>query len=136
MATVRDLDTAALEAFAKDEQTHLWEELEQAIRRAINGAWSMAASNIARRIVRAARLVGPTPHGAASWSLVAGGVYEAVLRAGGIEPDIPDEQEWQRLDSLMAQYGTRATERPRFAVTVATISTDRERRWIYGEEEA
>lgn len=127
--------TTELVEFVRDEQIHLWQDLAKAIGDAVDGTWSIAASNAARRIIRSARLVGPSPHGELSWSLVAGGVYEAVLRAGGIEPALPDEAEWQRLDDLMAKYGTRATERPRFAATVARINTDRERRWINGEDE-
>lgn len=125
-----------LREFARSEQSHLWDELAEAIRRAINGCWSMAASNVARRIVEAARLVGPTPYGNTNWSLVAGGVYAAVLNAGGLTAEVPDEEEWTRLDVLMAEHGgTRQTATASYAATVTAINTDRERRWINGEDE-
>lgn len=122
--------------WVRKEQSILWDDLGQAIHSANDGAWSILAAHVARRIIESARLVGPTPHGEIPWSLVAGGVYEAVLTAGGFTPDLPDEQEWQRIDVLMARHGTtRATERPRFAATVAAINTDRERNWINGGSE-
>lgn len=121
--------------WVREEQTDLWNDLNNAIRAAANGAWSMEAANIAQRIVAAARLVGPTPHGQIPWPLVAGGVYHAIYAAGHIRTDMLDEAEWQRLDALVADSGgTRATERPRFAATVAAINTDRERNWISGEK--
>lgn len=130
-------DPAALEAFVRDEQVHLWTDLDEAIRSAINGVWSMRAANVACRIVVAARLVGPTPNGEAPWTLVAGGVYEAVLNAGGVTPDLPpDEAEWQRLDALMADHGgTRETIRPMMAATVEAIRSPRETAWINGDGE-
>jgi hypothetical protein len=122
--------------WVREEQVVLWDDLYEAIGSSVNGAWSIRAANVARRIVEAARLVGPTPHGEIHYSLVAGGVYEAVLAAGGIESELPDEQEWQRLDLLMAKHGvTRATAQPRLAATVAVINSDRERNWINGGEE-
>jgi hypothetical protein len=121
-------DQESLETFVRDEQDHLWTELFYALDRAINGVWSINAAGIAHRIVRAARLVGPTPSGEVNWSLLAGGVYEAVLRAGGLPLDLPDEQEWQRLDDLMGKYGTRADLRIRHAAIVAAIDSDRA--WI------
>lgn len=131
--------TASLDqmsAWVQEEQLILWSDLSDAISTSINGHWSMRAANIARRINEAARLVGPTPHGEVPWPLVAGGVYEAVYAAAGIQPDMPDETEWLRSDALMAERaGTRATERPRFAATVAAINIDRERHWISGGDE-
>lgn len=79
---------AKLVAWVREEQVILWTDLETAIGSAIDGAWSIRAGNVARRIVEAARLVGPTPHGEISYRLVAGGVYAAVLNAGGITPDL------------------------------------------------
>jgi hypothetical protein len=115
----------------RDEQAALWHDLDEAIRSAINGRWSMAAANVARRAVGAARLVGPTPIDSVPWVLVAGGVYEAVLLAGGTTPAMPDDAEWERLDEVMRDHGgTRAQINDRMAGTVAAINTDRERNWI------
>lgn len=131
--------TASLEqmsAWVKEQQVILWQDLDEAVRSAIDGCWSMRAAGIARRINEAARLVGPTPTAEAPWPLVAGGVYEAVYNAAGIQLTMPDEAEWRRLDALMAErVGTRSTERPRYAATVAEINTQRERHWIGGGEE-
>ncbi|MEU8334824.1 hypothetical protein [Micromonospora tulbaghiae] len=128
--------TDQLSEWAREEQADLWHDLNEAINRAVNGAWSMQAANIARRIIAAARLVGPTPHGEIPWPLVAGGVYHAIYDAGNIPADVLDETEWRQSDALMADSaGTRATKRPRFAATVASINTERERKWISGEGE-
>lgn len=122
-----------LSAWVQEEQEILWSDLSEAINASVNGHWSMQAANIALRINEAARLVGPTPYGSAPWPLVAGGVYEAVYAAAGINPEMPDEAEWQRSDELMGERsGTRATERPRYAATVAAINSVRERAWISG----
>ncbi|MFD6565368.1 hypothetical protein [Micromonospora profundi] len=128
--------TEHLADWIREEQAMLWSDLGEAIRSARNGSWSMQAASIARRIVEAARLVGPTPHGEIPWPLVAGGVYHAIYAAGDIPADVLDEAEWQRSDALMADTaGTRATERPRFAATVAAIDSARERNFISGEGE-
>jgi hypothetical protein len=116
--------------WVRTEQHILWHDLREAIGGAFHGVWSIRAANIAHRIVEAARLVGPTPYGEVPWPILAGGVYEAVLRAGELSPELPDEAEWLRFDGLMQRYGTRATLRPQFAATVAEINTDRERNWI------
>lgn len=123
--------------WVREEQADLWDELHDAIRCAVDGVWSMRASNVARRIIGAARLVGPTAHGGVPWPLLAGGVYEAVLNAGATPViDLPDAQEWRRLDLLMAvRGGTRERYIPAMAGTVAAINTDRETAWIQGDDE-
>jgi hypothetical protein len=117
------------------EQHLLWHDLDNAIRRAINGDWSIEAANIARRIAGAARLTQPTRYGDVPWNLVAGGVYEALLRAGGVTPSMPDQGEWARLDILMARHGTRREHQAQLAGTVARIQDPRETRWILGVDE-
>lgn len=116
--------------WVRKEQDILWDDLGNAIRAAMNGTWSIQAANIARRIVAAARLVGPTPFDRVPWSLLAGGVYAAVLNAGGQVTELPDDAEWDRLDQLMGHHITRAAARRTYAATVAAINTDRERNWI------
>lgn len=127
--------TDNLSAWVQDEQHILWGDLLAAIQAAQNGVWSIQAANIARRIVEAARLVGPTELEGVPWTLSAGGVYEAVLTAGGMPPIVmPDEQEWERLDVIMTPFsGTRAAAVTAMAATVAVINTDRERAWIDGQ---
>lgn len=123
-----------LATWVRDEQISLWYDLGQAINYAANGKWSMAAANIALRIVSAARLVGPSPVGEVPWSLVAGGVYDAVLSAGNVPHEMPDEAEMQRVDDLMARQGattqTREQAVPAFAGTVAAIKTEAETAYI------
>lgn len=134
MAVDSALRMAGMLAWIGEEQQILWSDLKDAIDRAANGTWSIEASNIARRIVGAARLVGPTERGALPYGLDAGGVYRAVYAAGGIEIREPAEAEWARWDGMMAKHGTtRETARPRYAKTVAAISEDHEMRWIAGD---
>ena len=121
--------------WVREEQDILWDELADAIEAARNRAWSIQAANIARRIVEAGRLVGPTPYGGVPWSLLAGGVYAAIADAGSITVELPDEAEWERLDQLMAHRMTRPAAQATFAATVAAINTDRERNWINGGDE-
>lgn len=124
-----------LAEWVRNEQDILWDDLGEAIRASRNGAWSIQAANLARRIVEAARLVGPTPYGRIPWSLLAGGVYAAIADAGALAVELPDDAEWERLDQLMAHHGTRLAAQAAFAGTVAAINTDRERNWIHGGEE-
>lgn len=120
-----------IEEWVREEQANLWYDLQNNIRAAVNGAWSMGAANSALRIIEAARLVGPTPWGDVPTSLVAGHVYETVLRAGGFDPEVPDEAEWQRIDELQQRttggyYQRREESIREYASTVAAINTDRE----------
>lgn len=130
------MTTDDLATFVRDEQLSLWFSLGTALDRAINGAWSMDCADLARRIVRAARLVGPVEPAAVPYTLVAGGVVEAVYAAGNVPVEMPDEMEWQRLDAMMEKYDTtRERCRPRFAATVAAIQSPRESHWINGGDE-
>lgn len=95
----------ALRKFIEEEQVNLWDDLVHAIDEATNGCWSMGAANVARRIVAAARLVGPTDPGDIPWRLHAGGVYAAILAACDIPAPETSADEWTRLDDLMASHG-------------------------------
>jgi hypothetical protein len=126
-----------LEAWIRDEQASLFYALDVAIRSAINGRWSMQAADAARRIVSAARLVGPVPWGEVPWSHVAGGLYQAVYRTGGINPDFPTEDEMRALEARMLAAGavtTRESATREYAPTIAALSADRERAYIADEE--
>ena len=126
-------DSDALVKWVSDQQKLLWDSLDGAIRRAINGVWSMDAAYNASRIVSAARLVGPTNYGAVPWRLLGGNVYSAVLAAGGFNPEehLPDPDEWARLDDLMAQHGGRRWRlMDQYAATVAEIHSPREAAYI------
>lgn len=124
-------------AWVLEEQADLWNELLDATKLALNGGWSIRCGHVARRIVEAARLVGPTAYGRVPWALVAGGVYAAVLTAAEVPHELPHDDEWRRLDELMSRYGTtRAQYQARYAPTVACIRSPREQEWLQsGSEE-
>lgn len=110
-----------LEGWAKYEQACLWHELEEEIDRAVNGAWSMGASDKAARIVYCARLVGPTPWGEVPWALATGRVYEEVLRIGGVEPAMPSVDDFARYVEVMKDYGSPKQHALRYAPTIAAM---------------
>lgn len=128
---MREADPREYVAWIEDEQVSLWHDLYQAIDNAINGSWSMAASNVAVRIVGAARLVGPTHPYQVQWPLVQGGVYEAVLTAGGLplHPILDDVSEMARTDEMMKGCN-RVQNEIRYAGTVAAIQSERETAFI------
>ena len=135
MTTTVETSRADLEAFVLEARDHSWHDLRDAIDRAVNGTWSMEASNHARRLVEACRLVGVGDYATAPWSLVIGGVYDAVLEAGGLEVPARDEAEWRQTVEDMAKWGIAEQMVPRYAATVAAIRTPRETSWIAGGDE-
>ena len=60
------------------EQDYLWQDLNNDLRMAINGYWSMAADSRVYRIVQIAKLVGVTPPGSIQVPLLKWGIYKAV----------------------------------------------------------
>lgn len=125
-----------LEQVLREEQASLWYDLDRALRDANNGVWSIEASDVAQRIARIARHVYSTPWDSVPWDLVAGGVFEAVLQAGGVVPILPSPAMIKETEPLMTPHGgTVEQHRARFAATVEKIRTDRETRDIRGEEE-
>lgn len=105
-----------------DEQVWLWSDLERELGRAANGVWSIAAEDTARRVVAAARLVGPTPVEGVPWTLTAGGVWAALLAAGGVPHVQPSPGTWEALEGRMVAQGTRAEHGPRWAATCEAIA--------------
>lgn len=75
----------SLEEAARNEQIQLWGDLEQAVRNALRGGWSIQCDNLAWRITSLAIFVGATPWGDVSVRLLRSGVYERILT----EADIP-----------------------------------------------
>jgi hypothetical protein len=116
--------TEAVGEFVRAEQVWLWDELDDAIRNAYNGRWSIRCGSVMWRIIEAARLIGAIPHDEVPWRLLAGGVYEAVLNRGGIAHTLPDADEWARLDALMERHGTRAEHRAKLVYTISSIQTE------------
>ncbi len=131
--TATDVDLAR--AWVIQEQANLWTDLDHAIRHAYNAVWSMGCSNFAIRICSAARIVGPTPWGDVPWRLLAGGVYETLLRVGRVEPDLPADDAWPALDEQMSDHGGRREWlTTALAATRHAIVTDRDAPAIAGEE--
>lgn len=121
----------------KEEQASLWHDLYLAQRLAADGVWSIGCSDNARRIVTAARLVGPTPWGDVPWKLVVGGVYDAVLTAGGIPVPERDETEYDRSVGTMAKagFGISPLEETQLAAAVRKIQGPHETAQINGTDE-
>ena len=116
-----------LEEWAASEQEALWNDLDSALRYAFDGHWSIQAEGVTERLIAAMRLMPPTPFSGVPWTLLAGGVYEAVVRKAGAPLVLPTESEWPDLDRVMAQYGgARADLRERWRRTVETITASRD----------
>jgi hypothetical protein len=131
--TDADQRIAALEAWARDEQEQLWDDLDKALNRAINGVWSIECGTYAYRIVQSARLVGATNRDSVQWPLTAGDVYAAVLTAGGIDVPEVTEAQWRADEEHMSKYGLRADLLGRFAATRAAILEPSEAAGIRGD---
>jgi hypothetical protein len=88
---VKDPDRpATLHDAALVEQVQLWGDLEEAMRNASGGCWSIRCEGVAYRIQSLALLVGPTPWGEVSVVLLRDRVYERVLAEVGIVAPEPD----------------------------------------------
>jgi hypothetical protein len=74
----------------REEQVSLWTDLAEAQQRTIGGVWSIACIGLAARIVRLARLVGPTPWREVQIPTLLNGMYERVLTDAGIQFEQPD----------------------------------------------
>jgi hypothetical protein len=91
---------------ARDELESLWDDLYAARRHGINTGWSIQCHQLAYRIVRLSRLVGPTLWEAIQIDLLYDGVYERVHQDAGIDyPSI----DWQRVDAVKARIEARRT---------------------------
>lgn len=123
--------TDALAEWVRDEQAALWRELDHAIRWAANGYWSMQSAYVARRIIEAARLVGPTPPDEVLWSLTGGGVYDALLRVGEIEQEPLTHEYLRETEQVMRDRGgSQEALHQQFAQTIAAMTEPREVRFI------
>ena len=117
-----------LHAWAAWEQELLWNDLAEDLKRAINSMWSIGAANTSIRIIGVAQVIGPTPYKSVPWSLLAGGVYAALLAAGGVPYELPSDEEWVSLEELMCpEHGQpREVLVPRYRSTVRRIFSDME----------
>lgn len=89
------------------EQEIVWDQLVRELRHAINGRWSIAASNTVDRLIAILKLVPPTPWESLQYELVRGEIYEAVLCAAGIEPRLPSAKAIEVTDLLMQRHFSR-----------------------------
>jgi hypothetical protein len=125
------VQTQTLAEWVRDEQSALWRELDHAIRWAANGYWSMQAANVARRIVEAARLVGPTDPDEVLWSLTGSGVYDALLSVGEIDHEPLTHDYLRETERVMRDHGgSQEALRLQFAQTIAAMTEPREVRYI------
>jgi hypothetical protein len=62
----------------------LWSDLDQAVRRAADRAWSVECDGLVVRIVILSRLTGATPWPWIPATLLDSGVYQGVLESAGI----------------------------------------------------
>ncbi len=67
------------------ELAHLWHDLSEARRSALNGVWSMQCDNLVYRIVMLSRVASATPWGEVGVDVLLDGLYERLHREAGIE---------------------------------------------------
>lgn len=115
----------ALKEWAWKEQADLWDDLDKAIMYSANGVWSIQSADVAYRILKVARIVGPTPWEAVPWRLFAGGVYRALLDVAEVPvPELTMEQ-WAEFDELMKDHGGIHVELElRFTMTRLELKSD------------
>jgi hypothetical protein len=112
-----------------EEQAALWTDFKNAIDYSNNGYWSMQAADIARRIVSAARLVGPVSWREVPTTLMYAGLLEALYRVGGIEYTAPAPEEIAATTALIIRTGgslPKTEELERYARTIEAMRTPRE----------
>jgi hypothetical protein len=84
---------ADLATAVHDELVHLWHDVLEARRAALNGCWSIQCENVIYRITALSRLVGAIGWDEVDVTLVRSGLYERVHRDAGIaHPPIGWEQ--------------------------------------------
>jgi len=106
------------------EQTHLWGDLDEALRMAANNVWSVGMDNKCYRILHIAKIVGPTHWGNVQWRILGSGIWNALLEVGGIPHENPSIEEWMDLDERMVNFGGTAEElTQRYSETVAQITS-------------
>lgn len=79
---------ADLESAARHELAHLWDDLLNARRAAINGVWSMRCDDVVWRIGALTVLVGPTPWEEISWDLLLDNTYQAIHEVLGVDAPV------------------------------------------------
>lgn len=72
----------------REELDCLWHDLDKAIRRAIDGRWSIECDGLQGRIERLTKLVGPTPWEAIQIPLLESGVYQRIHEGIGVVAEV------------------------------------------------
>ena len=72
------MSTTGLTQAVCDELEYLWNDLDDAMRYALNGTWSIQCDGLADRIKTLTQLVGPTPWDKVQMSLLENGVYQRI----------------------------------------------------------
>lgn len=106
MYAARVDETEAL-ALLDYEQERLWDDLNEALRMAINGVWSIGAEGKAHRVVCNVRLIGPIDSGRIAWPLYTSGIYDMLCGFAGREPIHLDQAEFERCDLMMRKHHCR-----------------------------
>lgn len=121
-----------LEEWIAWEQACLWSDLDEAIRRAANGVWSMGCESVSSRIAGCIKATGHvTPWSEVPWNLATGGVYEALVGIAGAEAPMPTDDVMKvSVEAMVKHAGYHSPEwhRQDLALTVAMLSTDRQLR--------
>lgn len=100
-------------AAVQDDLICLWSDLDEAMRRALHGGWSMECDWLTERIVTFTQLAGVTPWEEVPTSLVLDGTYQGIMMSAGFgAPEIDLEyvrdlaERSSRYNSLLvSQYG-------------------------------
>jgi hypothetical protein len=75
---------ADLQAAVAEELIALWSDLSEALGRAGGRGWSVECDGLVVRIVMLSRLTSATPWQHVPVSLLAGGIYQGILRSAGV----------------------------------------------------
>ena len=125
-----------LAQWAKDEQEYLWSDLDDAIRQALNGVWSMQAANVLIRLTRLVKIIGPADPKSVPWTMLAGGLYRIVLDLAGYEKLLPGlGDRLADMEPILVQAGLSDLEtiRGQYTHTRLAILHPREIGWIRDE---
>lgn len=90
-----------------EEQRHLWTQFSGHLNYCQNGYWSIACERFIHRLVRMAKVVGPTPYTQVPVSLVVSKVYQEILLHFNIGHEfIPENVFAENAESYMEDWET------------------------------
>lgn len=103
---VADFETDLTKA-AREELVHVWHDLYEHRKRAVNGVWSSGCEATVYRIVLLSRLVGATSWRDVQTALIVDGVYQGLYERAGITYDPIDMDKVRKLHEQHNQHGVR-----------------------------